>query len=234
MTGTTTRPPRWGDMDFDDRLAALPKAEARAVLDAAFGENDMAARMGRRLMMVDEYQDRLRKILHRPDPEKSAAPVVRPAAAAPDPDGVDERPLVPDPSQENAPEHRKAFAEKFFGQAKDVAKETLINQVRLIGNGAKGINRYLLALSLICLRRTVADELEALRKRVAELESRPEMKYCGVFEMERVYSPGQFVTHGGSLWHCQAATVGGRPGSSDSWRLAVKHGRDIRQGRDDT
>jgi len=63
-----------------------------------------------------------------------------------------------------------------------------------------------------------------LQKRVAELEARPAMKYEGVSDAEKVYRVGDFVTDGGSLWHCSDTNIGVRPGSSDAWRLAVKRG----------
>ena len=79
------------------------------------------------------------------------------------------------------------------------------------------------------LMKVIAREFAVLQKRVAELEARPAMKYEGVWDAEKVYRVGDFVTDGGSLWHCSDTNIGVRPGSSDAWRLAVKRGRD---GRD--
>lgn len=230
---TTTRAPRWGDFDFDARLAAMPKASALAVLEAEFNNNDIAERSGRRVMMVNDFNARFYAIKDRLDPEKSAVAAASPAATAPKfPRTADEWSPVPDPSQENAPAHRTSFTEKIFAQWKDVAKETLTNMAGFFSVGSKsGINRFMLSMYLICFRRSVADELEELRKRIAELEARPQMKYCGVFEDDRAYGPGEFVTYGGSIWHCRSAAAGGRPGSSSSWQLAVKHGRDGRDAR---
>jgi len=73
-----------------------------------------------------------------------------------------------------------------------------------------------------------------LRAEIAELKARPTMKYEGVWDPERVYTVGDFVTDDGSLWHCSDACVGvrpGNPGSSQAWRLAVKRGRDGKSGR---
>lgn len=60
----------------------------------------------------------------------------------------------------------------------------------------------------------------------------PVMLYRGVFKSGDEYLPGDTVTWGGSLWHCDAKTQGkpGEPGSTD-WTLATKRGRD---GRDKT
>lgn len=60
--------------------------------------------------------------------------------------------------------------------------------------------------------------------------STPVMVYRGVFKAGSVYQPGDTVTWGGSLWHCDDAT-GDKPGevNSKGWTLAAKRGRD---GRD--
>ena len=58
----------------------------------------------------------------------------------------------------------------------------------------------------------------------------PVMIYKGVFHAGDTYQPGDTVTWGGSLWHCDEATNDkpGEPGSK-GWTLAAKRGRD---GRD--
>jgi hypothetical protein len=48
--------------------------------------------------------------------------------------------------------------------------------------------------------------------------------YRGVFKDGQAYEPGDMVTWGGSLWHCDKATSE-KPGP-DNWRMAVKKGRD--------
>ncbi|WP_277971755.1 phage gp6-like head-tail connector protein [Pantoea agglomerans] len=60
----------------------------------------------------------------------------------------------------------------------------------------------------------------------------PVMLYRGVFKAETEYLPGDTVTWGGSLWHCDAKTLD-KPGETGSagWTLAAKRGRD---GRDKT
>ena len=68
-------------------------------------------------------------------------------------------------------------------------------------------------------------EVESLKQRIAELESRPAMSDAGVWS-PREYHRGEFVTCGGSLW-CSTAPTTHRPGGGEkSWRLAVKRGRD--------
>lgn len=76
-------------------------------------------------------------------------------------------------------------------------------------------------------------------KAVAELSSGatqtkaisiPAMVYRGIFKAGD-FQPGDTVTWGGSLWHCDEPTSDkpGEPGSK-GWRLAVKRGRDGKDG----
>ncbi|HID2881449.1 TPA: phage gp6-like head-tail connector protein [Klebsiella pneumoniae] len=60
----------------------------------------------------------------------------------------------------------------------------------------------------------------------------PAMVYRGVFKSGDEYLPGDTVTWGGSLWHCDEQTQD-KPGEAGSkgWTLAAKRGRD---GRDKT
>lgn len=53
--------------------------------------------------------------------------------------------------------------------------------------------------------------------------------YRDVFKAGNQYKPGDTVTWGGSLWHCNEATSD-KPGEvgSKGWTLAVKKGRDLR------
>jgi hypothetical protein len=69
-----------------------------------------------------------------------------------------------------------------------------------------------------------------LETRVAELEQRPGIDYRGIWAEQTLYGEGQFVTHGGSMWHAKSASISRRPGSDPSaWVLVVKRGND---GRD--
>ena len=60
----------------------------------------------------------------------------------------------------------------------------------------------------------------------------PTMVYRGVFKSGDAHLPGDTVTWGGSLWHCDEQTQD-KPGEAGSkgWTLAAKRGRD---GRDKT
>ena len=71
--------------------------------------------------------------------------------------------------------------------------------------------------------------LDALESRLAELEQRPELKYLGTWERDRVYLEGTAITCKGSLWIARRATAA-EPGTPESgWQLACKKGAD---GRD--
>ena len=68
-----------------------------------------------------------------------------------------------------------------------------------------------------------------LQTAVKDLSNRPSLKYVGVWNQEKVYGAGNFVTDSGSVFHAQRASVGERPGSGgDAWVLAVKKGKDAK------
>ncbi|WP_295808909.1 hypothetical protein [uncultured Nitratireductor sp.] len=52
---------------------------------------------------------------------------------------------------------------------------------------------------------------------------------CGVFKSGETYAAGDGVTWGGSFWIAQKDTTD-KPGEGDGWRLAVKKGRDGKDG----
>ncbi|EOP0165829.1 phage portal protein, partial [Escherichia coli] len=64
-------------------------------------------------------------------------------------------------------------------------------------------------------------------QRTEKTFSLPVMLYRGVFRAGETYHPGDTVTWGGSLWHCNSMT-GDKPGEahSSAWTLAAKRGRD--------
>jgi hypothetical protein len=73
------------------------------------------------------------------------------------------------------------------------------------------------------VKEAIADAVRPLERRIAELEARGEMKYCGIWEEGREYLRGNFVTTNGSLWHAEQPTRR-RPGTDSTYRLAVKKG----------
>jgi hypothetical protein len=55
--------------------------------------------------------------------------------------------------------------------------------------------------------------------------------YKDVWKEGETYGLGDFVTLGGSLWHCNASTrTNEKPGTTETWTLAVKRGRDGKDG----
>ncbi|WP_156752673.1 hypothetical protein [Mesorhizobium sp. WSM3873] len=72
----------------------------------------------------------------------------------------------------------------------------------------------------------LGERCKALEERVKQLEERS-FEYKGVWKADERYKRGHFVTHSGSLWHCELAGSGIVPGNGAAgWRLAVKAGRD--------
>jgi hypothetical protein len=78
--------------------------------------------------------------------------------------------------------------------------------------------------------------IEPYKARIAELEAKMEeqrksFRYCGVWEARTEFRAGNFVTHNGSLWHCNATTrnVPGR--DPVSWTLCCKRGADGKDAR---
>ncbi len=76
------------------------------------------------------------------------------------------------------------------------------------------------------IREEFKAEMTALRSRIAELESRPALGYCGVWKAGEKYGRGDFVTADGSLWHCNSDGTKSKPGTDSTWTMAVKRGQD--------
>lgn len=57
----------------------------------------------------------------------------------------------------------------------------------------------------------------------------PTTRYRGVYRDGEGYDLGDMATWGGSVWHCNEATRE-QPGTSPAWTLAVKRGRDGKDG----
>ena len=75
------------------------------------------------------------------------------------------------------------------------------------------------------LKNDINNEIGWLKKRVAELDEKPALKYCGIWKSDGAYGQGDLVTHGGSIWHCNRSTKV-KPGDGSDWQLAVKRGAD--------
>lgn len=92
----------------------------------------------------------------------------------------------------------------------------------------------LLTAILPPIKKFVADELRQRDEKIDALEKslKATIKHRGTYDPSHEYSPGDCVTHDGSLWKCVQATAA-RPGDSQSagWLLIVKRGRDGRDAR---
>lgn len=77
--------------------------------------------------------------------------------------------------------------------------------------------------------RTLTVSLERGETRVERTLRLSTMIYRGVFKEGAEYGPGDTVTWGGSLWHCNEVTAD-KPELSKAWTLAAKRGRDGKDG----
>lgn len=67
-------------------------------------------------------------------------------------------------------------------------------------------------------------DIAALQADVAALKAEPHLKYLGIWRRGTTYTPGDTITHSGSMWTCRAHTAG-EPGKDfDGWQLSVKRG----------
>jgi hypothetical protein len=66
-------------------------------------------------------------------------------------------------------------------------------------------------------------QLKKLLARIERLETRPELKWAGVYREGQEYTTQNVTTRDGSLWLAKSTTTG-RPGASEDWVLIVKHG----------
>jgi len=79
------------------------------------------------------------------------------------------------------------------------------------------------------LEKKVAELEESTERRIAHVESEA-VSYKGVWDEHMQYNRGEFVTCGGSMWHCNASTRS-RPGTDGTFTLAVKKGRDAKDAQ---
>ena len=69
----------------------------------------------------------------------------------------------------------------------------------------------------------VAGRFAALEARIAQLETKPFVKFCGTFQGHGLF-PGDAVVHQSALWICKAATSGTPSKNFVGWQLALKRG----------
>jgi hypothetical protein len=82
------------------------------------------------------------------------------------------------------------------------------------------------------VKTAVKTQFERLTARVDELEGRAAgQRYCGIWDGQQEYRPGNTATWDGSTWHCNCTTRA-KPGVNGDWTLCVKRGKDGRDGKD--
>jgi hypothetical protein len=64
--------------------------------------------------------------------------------------------------------------------------------------------------------------LAPLKARIAALEAKPHVTFCGVWNEGTTYAPSDATTHHGGLWIGRAETVGEPSKDLVAWQLAVK------------
>ena len=70
----------------------------------------------------------------------------------------------------------------------------------------------------------VGGRLEQLESRIAQLEQKPFVKFCGTWQHDTAYEAGAAVVHHSALWICKQGTRGEPSKDFSSWQLAVKRG----------
>ena len=89
----------------------------------------------------------------------------------------------------------------------------------LVGGLAPGIRDYFQDSVTPIVQR-----LKAIEERLATIETRPSVRYAGVWSDGRSYTEGNIVTYAGGLWFCQGKTTT-KPNSGGPWQLIVKGGQ---------
>jgi hypothetical protein len=114
-----------------------------------------------------------------------------------------------------------------MGHFDDVVGQSGFNNKPVPGRMLAGFCEYLLK-AFNSAHATNTRRIEALERRLREVESKG-VVYRGLWDGAANYGPGDMATYGGSMWHCNAETIGNRPNCGDgTWQLAVKRGRDAR------
>lgn len=126
----------------------------------------------------------------------------------------------------------KAWSETFAKGMSDalIERDKLIatqdQQINSLAEKIKSLEKDLCDLAAnLPTQKQVREEVEAAVARA------PVPTYKGVYDKDAEYQSGDMVTQDGSVWHCNAAVAGEKPGGNEFWTLAVKRGRD---GKDAT
>lgn len=135
---------------------------------------------------------------------------------------------------QNAAEERVRATElcRLQGILEEAARRAVdANAVKRLSNGGGAVPPDVLSREVLgALAKGLYDWLGPILadidKRIAAAEAKPMLRYLGVWDHAKVYQIGDFVTDDGSLFHCMDSNINVRPGSGQTWQLAVKRGRD--------
>ena len=126
----------------------------------------------------------------------------------------------------------RAVKKGYDGTAEQFRKE--LNAMKMPVRYTHATHQGIFAALVITLRETRyllechKQHRVAMLKRIEALETRPTLRYLGVWNPATLYDTGDFVTQDGSVWACKASTQT-RPGTADGalyWQMAVRRGRD--------
>lgn len=121
----------------------------------------------------------------------------------------------------NLRQHAKAVKE-----LREVIANVQENYTKALKSAERREGDLLERITTLERRAEQADRLvDDLRR---SIETAP-FRYEGVHRSGQAYKRGAFVTHGGSLWHCDTDTTDRPPGNG--WKLAVPRGRDGKDAR---
>ena len=109
--------------------------------------------------------------------------------------------------------------------------KTLQNEIRTLSDRVDEVERFLHSDGDKSFTDLLAACLLKIKRDILTKIDEPIIQYRGVWRHEGKYSKGNFCSYGGSLWHCNTETST-KPGDGNpAWQLAVKHGRDGRDGK---
>jgi hypothetical protein len=107
-------------------------------------------------------------------------------------------------------------------------KESLGAYAARCAGGAAPVSLVVaLSKELHAERKRVGDlvtALAAMQLRLAVLEQRPALRYCGTWRQSGHYSEGALITRAGGLWLAERETDRTPGTESSGWKLIVKEG----------
>ncbi|CAN7769662.1 hypothetical protein [Mesorhizobium sp. LjNodule214] len=221
-----------------DKRAAVDADQAKHALDQ---NEEMQRRLETQIRALRGHVDEMHKKRFDVELGDLAEPKRQPAAAAPAAKVRKQWDLKPVqavgyPDLPRTEENQKTFAETFerFTNYMIYLKQLGLKEADCHPDSIVHLD----LLAMIAAQAEAGEVWNALRlaaveDRLAELESRPTLKYAGVWSASTTYIPGEIVSHGGSSWHANIKSTGLQPGEGNpaSWTLMTKRGRDGKDAR---